>query len=49
MAAGTQVGPGSGGILSLPPMPTWAMATVITGWIITWSAIGAWKMITRDA
>jgi hypothetical protein len=49
MAAGTQVGPGSGGILSLPPMPTWAMITVITGWIITWSAIGAWKMITRDA
>jgi hypothetical protein len=33
----------------LPPMPTWALITVITGWIIGWSAIGAWKMITRDA
>jgi hypothetical protein len=30
-------------------MPTWAMITVIVGWIIGWSAIGAWKMATRDA
>jgi hypothetical protein len=49
LAAGTQVGPGSGGVLYLPPMPTWAMITVIAGWIIIWSAIGAWKMVTRDA
>jgi hypothetical protein len=34
---------------SLPPMPTWALITVIAGWIIGWSAIGAWKMTTRDA
>jgi hypothetical protein len=33
----------------LPPMPTWAMITVIVGWIVGWSAIGAWKMATRDA
>jgi hypothetical protein len=30
-------------------MPTWAMITVIVGWITGWSAIGAWKMATRDA
>jgi hypothetical protein len=49
LAGGTQVGPGGGGLLHLPPMPTWAMITVIAGWIIGWSAIGAWKMATRDA
>ena len=48
IAGGAQVGP-SGGLLHLPPMPTWAMITVIAGWIIGWSAIGAWKMVTRDA
>jgi hypothetical protein len=31
------------------PMPTWALVAVIAGWIIGWSAIGAWKMATRDA
>ncbi len=48
LAGGTTVGP-SGGLLHLPPMPTWAMITVIADWIIGWSAIGAWKMATRDA
>ena len=48
LAGGAQVGP-SGGLLHLPPMPTWAMITVIAGWIIGWSAIGAWRMVTRDA
>jgi hypothetical protein len=48
IAGGTQVGP-SGGLLHLPPMPTWAMITVIAGWVIGWSAIGAWRMVTRDA
>jgi hypothetical protein len=48
LAGGAQVGP-SGGLLRLPPMPTWAMITVIAGWIAAWSAIGAWKMATRDA
>jgi hypothetical protein len=48
LAGGTQVGP-SGGLLHLPPMPTWAMITVIACWIVGWSAIGAWKMATRDA
>jgi hypothetical protein len=30
-------------------MPTWALVVVIGGWIVGWSAIGAWRMITRDA
>jgi hypothetical protein len=49
LAGGTRIGPGHGGALQIPPMPTWAMITVIVGWIIGWSAIGAWKMATRDA
>jgi hypothetical protein len=48
LAGGTTVGP-SGGLVHLPPMPTWAMITVIACWIIGWPAIGAWKMATRDA
>jgi hypothetical protein len=49
LAGGAHVGPAAGGGLQLPPMPTWAMITVIAGWIVGWSAIGAWKMATRDA
>jgi hypothetical protein len=40
---------GGRGALGIPPMPTWAMVTVIVGWIVGWSVIGAWKMMTRDA
>jgi hypothetical protein len=49
-------GPGPGGLLfggrgalGIPPMPTWAMISVIVGWIVGWSVIGAWRMVTRDA
>ncbi|HEY3979718.1 MAG TPA: hypothetical protein VGM79_20755 [Streptosporangiaceae bacterium] len=50
LAGGTTVGPGGGPReLHLPPMPTWAMITVIVGWIVGWSVIGVWKMTTRDA
>jgi len=49
LAGGQQVGPGGGVGLQIPPMPAWAMITVIAGWIIGWSAIGAWRMVTRDA
>jgi hypothetical protein len=49
-------GPGPGGLLfggrgalNIPPMPTWAMISVIVGWIVVWSVIGAWRMMTRDA
>ena len=40
---------GGRGALGIPPMPTWAMITVIVGWIVGWSVIGAWRMMTRDA
>jgi hypothetical protein len=40
---------GGRGSLGIPPMPTWAMITVIVGWIVGWSVIGAWRMNTRDA
>ncbi|HUC04168.1 MAG TPA: hypothetical protein VL961_02140 [Acidimicrobiales bacterium] len=40
---------GGRGALGIPPMPTWAMIAVIVGWIVGWSVIGAWRMMTRDA
>jgi hypothetical protein len=40
---------GGRGVLGIPPMPTWAMICVIAGWIVGWSVIGAWRMMTRDA
>jgi hypothetical protein len=55
-AGGGGGGPGPGhilfggrGALGIPPMPTWAMIAVIVGWIVGWSVIGAWRMMTRDA
>ena len=53
-AGGPGPGPGHipfGGraVLGIPPMPTWAMIAVIVGWIVGWSVIGAWRMMTRDA
>ena len=29
--------------------PRLAMISVIVGWIVGWSGIGAWRMMTRDA
>jgi hypothetical protein len=43
------LGGGQGGGLGLPPMPEWALITVIVGWMVGWSALGAWRMMTRDA
>ena len=40
---------GGGGALGIPPMPTWAMITVIVGWIVAWTGLGIWRMATRDA
>lgn len=40
---------GGRGALGIPPMPTWAMISVIVGWIVGWTGIGAWRMATRDA
>jgi hypothetical protein len=54
LAGGGAGGPGhvlfgGRGVLGIPPMPTWAMITVIVGWIVGWSVLGAWRMATRDA
>jgi hypothetical protein len=40
---------GGHGALGIPAMPTWAMISVIVGWMAGWSVIGAWRMMTRDA
>jgi hypothetical protein len=40
---------GGRGALGIPPMPTWAMISVIVGWMVGWSVVGAWRMMTRDA
>ena len=40
---------GGRGAIGFPPMPTWAMISVILGWIVGWSGVGAWRMMTRDA
>jgi hypothetical protein len=42
-------GPFAGRTLGIPPMPTWAMVAVIVGWIVVSTAVGAWRMATRDA
>lgn len=49
LAGGVHIGPTGGVALVIPPMPTLAMTAVIIGWIISWLAVGAWKMATRDA
>ncbi len=40
---------GGGGGLSLIPESTLAASLVIVGWLVFWTAIGAWRMTTRDA
>ena len=42
-------GPGGGGGLTLIPESTLAASLVIVGWLVFWTAIGAWRMVTRDA
>jgi hypothetical protein len=41
-------GPG-GGVGGLIPESTLAASLVIVGWLLFWTAIGAWRMMTRDA
>ena len=40
---------GGGGVDPLIPESTLASSLVIVGWIVFWTAIGAWRMMTRDA
>ena len=45
-------GPGGGGAFNpnmLIPESTLVASLVIVGWIVCWTAIGAWRMMTRDA
>jgi hypothetical protein len=42
-------GGGGGGGNPLIPESTLASSLVIVGWIVFWTAIGAWRMRTRDA
>jgi hypothetical protein len=43
-------GGGGGGPLDmLIPESTLAASLVIVGWLVFWTAIGAWRMATRDA
>ena len=42
-------GGGGGGGLSLIPESTLTASLVIVGWLVFWTAIGAWRMMTRDA
>jgi hypothetical protein len=49
MGNGSSPGFGAHGVLAYAPMPTWAMLAVIAAWVLGWSAIGAWRMATRDA
>jgi hypothetical protein len=42
-------GGGGGGGPSLIPESTLVASLVIVGWLLFWTAIGAWRMVTRDA
>jgi hypothetical protein len=42
-------GGGGPGANPLIPESTVASSLVIVGWIVFWTAIGAWRMMTRDA
>jgi hypothetical protein len=41
-------GGGGGGLGLLIPESTLTASLVIIGWIVFWTAIGAWRMMTRD-
>jgi len=38
-----------GGGISLVPESTTVAVVVVVAWLIGWSALGAWRMATRDA
>ncbi|HUY42205.1 MAG TPA: hypothetical protein VMU98_00415 [Acidimicrobiales bacterium] len=42
-------GGGGGGGLSLVPESTLSASLVIVGWLVVWTALGAWRMAKRDA
>jgi hypothetical protein len=42
-------GGGPGGNPALIPETITVSVCVIVGWLVVWSALGAWRMMTRDA
>jgi len=42
-------GGGGGGGASLVPESTTVAVAVVIGWLVVWTALGAWRMSTRDA
>jgi hypothetical protein len=40
---------GSGSLLSIPAMPVFGVAIVISAWVAGWLALGAWRAVKRDA
>ena len=42
-------GGGMGNLLSIPPMPVFGLAIVITAWVAGWLVLGAWRAVRRDA
>jgi hypothetical protein len=42
-------GSGGGNVHPLIPESTLVSSLVIAGWLVFWTAIGAWRMKTRDA
>ena len=41
--------PGAGGYPALIPESTTVAVCVIVAWLVGWTALGAWRMMTRDA
>jgi hypothetical protein len=42
-------GPGGGGVSQLLPESTTVAVCVIVAWLVGWTVLGAWRMMTRDA
>jgi hypothetical protein len=42
-------GGGPGDIRQLVPESTTVAAMVVVAWLVVWTALGAWRMMTRDA
>jgi len=42
-------GGGGSGVASIIPESTTVAVCVIAAWLVVWTALGAWRMATRDA